>query len=156
MRRRVIILILLLIALGVIVFLSVQSSDVSEKIDAFYMEHFPIWMVFPPVHLFGHPVTMREGAHVYEYFALGIIAMLFFIKKEHRVRQALYAWLSCAIISNLDQFSKIFIPGREYAVTDLIYDALGYTIGISLILLLNSIYSFIKHLVHKKREDNPS
>ena len=63
MRRRVIIILLLLV-LAAIVFLSVQSSDVSAAIDAFYMEYFPVWMVFPPIKVFGHLVTMREWSSI--------------------------------------------------------------------------------------------
>ena len=149
MCRRVITTTLLLLVLAAIIFLSVQSSDVSGKIDAFYMKHFPIWMVFPPVSLFGHAVTMREAAHTYEYFALGMIAMVCFVKKERCPWRALYAWLFCVVTSNVDQFSKLFIPGREYAATDLFYDAVGYTAGVLLMFFLGFVFWRVKRRIEK-------
>ncbi len=81
-------------------------------------------------------VILRKLAHTVEYSALGVAASLFFSDRKHTVLNPL---IFCAIISIVDQMSKIAIPGREFDITDWPFDFLGYVIGV-LVIATGSVY----------------
>lgn len=80
-------------------------------------------------------VVLRKLAHTVEYFILGIAAGLFFSDKKHKVAASL---LFCAVVSVVDQFSKIVIPGREFDVTDWPFDMTGYVVAALMIYVIRN------------------
>lgn len=139
---------LLLVTLGVVVYLSAQPQEITSQLTEWYKATFPRFIVNP--RFFGYPTLIRESAHIYEYFLVGLLVAILFANSKHRGRRMIYAILLCAVISNLDQLSKPFLSGREYNAKDLIYDALGY---ITAILLVNLVHVlFLKYKKMKKQE----
>ncbi len=70
----------------------------------------------------------RSLLHLPLYFMLGIIAAFSF----HKV------WVSlgiCSFIALADETLKIFLPTREFEVRDIIFDAIGFLVGIGLVVL---------------------
>ena len=134
---------LLLVILGCVVYLSAQPQDVTSQLTQWYKDTFPRFIVNP--RFFGYPTLIRESAHIYEFFAVGLLVAILLTNSKRRRQRMLYAFLICATISNLDQLSKPFLSGREYNPKDLIYDAIGYTVAILLVNFLD-----IMRLQHKK------
>lgn len=137
---------LLLVMLGVVVYLSAQPREITSQLTQWYKDTFPRFIVNP--RFFGYPTLIRESAHIYEYFAVGLLVAILLTNGKHRGRRILYALLICVAISNLDQLSKPFLSGREYNPKDLIYDAMGY---ITAILVVNLVD--IVRLRYKKEKE---
>ena len=67
----------------------------------------------------------RKLGHAFEYFVLGM-------SSKALVDKASISVIICMFISFLDQILKIFIPLRHFDITDMVFDAFGYFIGIFL------------------------
>lgn len=87
--------------------------------------------------------SVRQWAHVAEFFVLGILftggAVLLHIgfRREGRLRlhvPVLASLAFCVFNSLFDQTHKLFVPGREFDVRDLGFDALGYLTAIALVV----------------------
>lgn len=52
-------------------------------------------------------------------------------------RAAIWAVVICAAYSLFDQTHKLFVPGREFDPTDLVFDAIGYVLAIGVALLVS-------------------
>lgn len=79
---------------------------------------------------------VRKLAHTAEFFVVGLFAAaagIAWTGDEGGRRFAL--WFS-AIASLCDQFHKLFVPGREFDILDLVFDALGYLAAIRMIIEL--------------------
>lgn len=87
--------------------------------------------------------VMREGksfrrfAHIIEFGAVGLFAALSalpLLGDRFSLHQlAAGCLVFCMLNSLLDQLHKLFVPGREFDVIDLVLDAIGYALAISLI-----------------------
>lgn len=76
----------------------------------------------------GHEyIALRKLAHAVEYGLLGLCAGLFFRAwvPRHPARWAILFCMACSLI---DQFSKVYIPGREFDITDFPFDVMGYVL----------------------------
>ena len=90
-------------------------------------------------------VSIRQWAHVAEFFAQGLALACCAIAwllgrhgvapalRRHPVAVAAMALAASAVCSLFDQTHKLFVPGREFDVCDLGFDALGYVTAISLV-----------------------
>lgn len=96
-----------------------------------------------PLHL---TLSVRKLAHTAEFLAFGLFTTLaagmwarrgMGAHMAGRPRFALLSLAICVAYSLFDQTHKLFVPGREFDVTDLPLDAIGYLagIGVSLIAL---------------------
>lgn len=74
-------------------------------------------------------ILVRKFAHSVEYLLMGVASSFFFLVwiKKHPY---LLAVVFCAVVSICDQLSKIVAPGREFDITDIPFDVMGYLIGI--------------------------
>ena len=57
-------------------------------------------------------------------------AFYILVRKFAKKRPFLLAVVFCAVVSICDQLSKIVVPGREFDITDIPFDVMGYLIGI--------------------------
>ena len=77
--------------------------------------------------------------HTVEFLAFGIpvsLAFIFWWGKPHGLLSRVPpAFLLCVFASLFDQTHKLFVPGREFDAGDLLFDLLGYSIAISLIIV---------------------
>lgn len=141
---------LLLVMIGVVIYLSAQPQDITSQLTEWYKATFPRFIVNP--RFFGYPTLIRESAHIYEYFLVGLLVAILFANSKHRGRRMIYAILLCAVISNLDQLSKPFLSGREYDAKDLIYDALGYVTAILLVNLVHVLFLKYRKMKNEEKE----
>ena len=74
-------------------------------------------------------ILVRKFAHSVEYLVMGVASSFFFLVwgKKHPF---LLAVVFCAVVPICDQLSKIVVPGREFDITDIPFDVMGYLIGI--------------------------
>lgn len=79
----------------------------------------------------------RKIGHIIEYCILGIAAYLLLNKLR-------YAMMICITLSIVDQVLKIFIPQRHFDYKDLVFDAVGYVTGITVIYLTQLVIGKIK------------
>jgi len=72
---------------------------------------------------------VRKFAHSFEYLAMGgaaVCCCLVWVRRH----PYLVAVVFCVVVSICDQLSKIAVPGREFDITDIPFDVMGYLIGI--------------------------
>ena len=74
-------------------------------------------------------ILVRKFAHSVEYLLMGVASSFSFLVWG-RKRPYLLAVVFCAVVSICDQLSKIVVPGREFDITDIPFDVMGYLIGI--------------------------
>ena len=74
-------------------------------------------------------ILVRKFAHSVEYLVMGVASSFFFLAWEKK-HPYLLAVVFCAVVSICDQLSKIVVPGREFDITDIPFDVMGYLIGI--------------------------
>lgn len=141
--RKIVVMLAFSIVVFVIAGLTMMTPEHTETLTNFYRDNFSNWLVYPKMKLFGMATTVRQGAHMYEYFLLGCGAMLLPGVKKMSLR-AIRSWGICVIISNIDQFVKPILAGREYDPIDLVYDAIGYTAATVFIMLILQALHVIK------------
>jgi len=77
---------------------------------------------------------LREVAHVFQYFTLGMFAILRFYHKKY----FLYLF---GIVMLIDESIQYLTPGRAFELKDLGLDTVGFSLGI---LLISFIFIIIK------------
>lgn len=135
MKKKIAIILFGLI-LGLIIVLSVMSAETTGTLTAIYRKNFWHGLVYPEIYINHKLITVRQAAHMYEYFLLGLVIGFFTIKKKKMIVTSMIAFLSCIVISNVDQLSKLIVPGREYDPMDLLFDAMGYTVALILVIAI--------------------
>lgn len=82
---------------------------------------------------------VRKLAHTAEFFVVGLFAAaagIAWTGDGHADRAHRFALRFSVIASLCDQLHKLFVPGREFDVLDLVFDALGYLAAIRMIIEL--------------------
>ena len=74
-------------------------------------------------------ILVRKFSHSVEYLLMGVASSFFFLVWGKK-RPFLLAVVFCAVVSICDLLSKIVVPGREFDITDIPFDVMGYLIGI--------------------------
>lgn len=103
-----------------------------------------------PFQLLMQITSVRKWAHAVEFAAFGAAAFWLLRSWLSRLslrRTAMLALTISVAYSVLDQVHKLFVPGREFDATDLIFDAVGYILAIVMVVL-------ITRLVHHRFRDN--
>ena len=79
---------------------------------------------------------IRKWAHTVEFFAFGVpvaaALLLWWGHPELTGVRMLVSFAISACASLFDQTHKLFVPGREFDASDLVFDVLGYGVGIVL------------------------
>lgn len=129
---------LLILWLSFIFYMSHQtggaSGGLSDKIFFFFTNFLPELENYKDVCLF----LIRKGAHVFEYFVLGIL--VFEIVKEYSIdlrKIIILSLLFSLFFSCFDEIHQLFIDGRAGKITDVLIDSIGYIISILLLSLKN-------------------
>lgn len=125
-----------ILALAFILLLSFQAPDASIMETSWFVKDLAkinsainhrevnTWLTY---------VLIRKFAHTVEYIFLGISLAIFFGDSRHYI---LFPMLLSACSSVLDQLIKICIPGREFDITDLPFDVMGYVIGTLIVAVI--------------------
>jgi len=137
-KKSIVAIVLFVLALLLIFALTLQNSNRSGGLSA--VAQYLVQRLFEKLGIeadFSYygawsAYWFRKYAHTVEYLFLGFAAGLLLRKSK---RGFLKAILLCAAISLLDQVIKIFVPGREFDLRDLPFDAIGYIVGALISLL---------------------
>lgn len=88
---------------------------------------------------------LRKIAHTIEYFALGL-AIRISVKKK-------WYWCAgiCFVISFVEQMVKYFLPTREFDAVDMIFDAAGYLLAMTVVFAGVVLKNYI---LEKYNEEN--
>ncbi len=83
-------------------------------------------------------VGVRKWAHVAEYFPLGIFVFgsFCFLVRASSFMHVGCSFGCCMFCSLLDQVHKHFVPGREFDISDCVFDMGGYLVGIAIFALI--------------------
>lgn len=84
-------------------------------------------------------LSVRQWAHIYEYFFLGVAVQACVLRKN--IRKVPVGLLLLFLFSILDQMHKMIVPGREFDIFDLILDCVGYTFGTVLVVIILLVLS---------------
>jgi VanZ family protein len=110
------------------------SGGMSDKIFSVITNIFPKLENNREICLF----FIRKGAHIFEYFILGIL--IFEVAKEYEknFKSLIIISLLCSLcIACFDEIHQLFIDGRAGKITDVMIDSIGYIVSISLLYLKN-------------------
>lgn len=125
-------IVLFLASLGIIGFLTVVNKGnmtLSETCRYWVVDLYRKLGFNPDGRWWNSMPHFRKIGHVIEYFLLGISSRIM-------VEKACSSLVVCAVVSVLDQLLKIVIPLRHFDSTDLIFDAIGYMVGVGLVTLI--------------------
>ena len=79
---------------------------------------------------------VRKGAHLFEFFVLGVfMALLSLFVVKRRRSAVLVAFLYLCFIASTDEFIQKF-TGRTSSLTDVMIDLVGGCVGVATVLLL--------------------
>lgn len=87
---------------------------------------------------FGMSLGIRQWAHVVEFFAFGM-SVAIVSKQCHK--SVLFALCICVLCSLFDQTHKLFVPGREFTMFDLVLDCAGYCSAIGIVYGLSCLFN---------------
>lgn len=91
-------------------------------------------------------LIIRKGAHFSEYFILGIIVLLNYIQYMKELRYFMpFSFISCLLISIIDETIQTFIDGRAGSIVDVCIDTAGFTLSIIIVTIII--------LNHKKKKE---
>ena len=128
--KQIILVILLLLTAAIIVFLTTQSSEDTSKLTETVKNRLSAIGLDISFH------RLRSFAHLPEFFAVGVLLALLF----HSIKKTpVYAVITGFVLSTADECARIFIPRREFDLSDLMIDYAGIILGV---LLVCAFYRF--------------
>lgn len=80
-------------------------------------------------------IWIRKLAHLFEYFVLGVL--MYYVVTQYNIdfkRTIIYSFSIALLVSIIDEVIQTFVAGRAGLLTDVLIDALGVIIGISIVL----------------------
>ena len=89
--------------------------------------------------------SIRKWAHTAEFFffalPVAIASILWWGRPYSRLSRFVVCLAICVCASLFDQTHKLFVPGREFDVTDLKFDVLGFVSAVVMVLALSLVVS---------------
>ena len=80
---------------------------------------------------------VRKGAHIFEFFLLGLCTVLFVFRwNADRWKQLVVSFLYVLLIASSDEFIQRF-TGRSSRIADVFIDLIGAVVGIGLIFFIS-------------------
>lgn len=101
------------------------------------------------------PWTIRQWAHVFEYLFVGLTVGIFYgclIRKTWIVAPVSAA--TCAVISFVDQYVRIYIIGRHFDRFDMALDAMGYGAMILLVCIVHGVVQCVRRRKSRRLDSN--
>ncbi len=156
MTKRVILLVLIFLNLGTIFYFSHQDSTTSTAMSNSIARQIEVRtpdyvgktqgeknMLHTDVHR-----TLRQGAHMFLFFILGVLTYLFLCTFQKRWFVFFGNLMLGFLIALADEFHQTFVPGRTFGWDDIFCDMIGLFIGTSVVLLAICI----PKIFHKKKK----
>jgi len=147
--------------LTMIFYFSSQDGTKSHRVSADLLQYLKLFVVMLPEGVqkylskclsdgYGNlEFILRKAAHFTEYFILSFIFYRAVVVSGVRMKKSIIVTLVfCFLYAVSDEVHQIFVPGRAFAVGDIIIDTLGAALGIIVIYFKNLISGNIQY---KKR-----
>ena len=124
---------------------SAQSGEQSGRLSNGFLESVvgeALEVLLPRLSDQGAAHDIRKYAHMFEYLCLGLSAALFAFERRRFARArlrsaALSALLFCFLYACSDELHQCFVPSRSGQFTDVLVDAVGFSVGIITISCVN-------------------
>lgn len=87
----------------------------------------------------GMAFDIRKYAHMAEFFCLGVSALLFadeLLRKQRLWAAALGAFCLSFLYACTDEWHQIYVPGRAGRFSDVLIDAIGFSLAILFTVLI--------------------
>ncbi|NSW90255.1 MAG: VanZ family protein [Firmicutes bacterium] len=143
--------------LAMIFYFSSQDGTKSHKVSSELLQYLKFLVVLIPERIQRYlsgtyrnmEFILRKAAHFTEYFILSFVFYRAMVISEVRVKKSMIVTLVfCFLYAVSDEVHQVFVPGRAFAVGDIIIDTLGAALGIIVIFFKNLISGNIQY---KKR-----
>lgn len=129
--KKVIRLLLIILWLLVIFIFSNQDGTTSTALTNGVLEKY---LFFIDSDIFF--IVIRKIAHITEYLILEILVFSF-VNELNIDRKIIVSLLICLILSSIDEFHQLFIPGRTGKILDVFIDMIGALLGIGVLSLVH-------------------
>lgn len=149
-RNKIIIYSVLTFAIMVAIFLfscqnAEQSVDMSNSFLVTVIGRV-LERILPPLTGNGFEADIREYAHMFEYGCLAVSMSL--LCREIVLKRKWLAYViaefACFLYACTDEFHQTFVPGRVGTFADVGVDAIGFTTGVVLVVMISAICFIIK------------
>lgn len=143
--------------LAMIFYFSSQDGTKSHKVSSELLQYLKFLVVLIPERIQRYlsgayrnmEFILRKAAHFTEYFILSFVFYRAMVISGVRVKKSMIVTLVfCFLYAVSDEVHQVFVPGRAFAVGDIIIDTLGAALGIIVIYFKNLISGNIQY---KKR-----
>lgn len=152
-KKRIVIYSVLTLGIMVMIFvLSAQNANESEDLSNSLLLSFVgqvLKEILPPLSDKGMDYDIRNYAHMFEYACLGVSLSLLLREVFVQKRWLAYplAEVGCFLYACSDEFHQTFVPDRVGTFADVGVDAVGFTAGVSVVVIVQ----WILWLKKKKR-----
>jgi VanZ family protein len=132
----------IILSLGILMMIiiwmnSLMPANVSSHQSGFFTSIINQFLVFLKIEIETNMLHffIRKMAHFTEFFILGAIWFSYFVKIKGK-QMILKTMMIGFIVALIDEVLQIFVPGRAFAVMDILIDFLGLTCGILFIKMI--------------------
>ena len=153
-KKRIILIILTILWMGIIFSFSAENSDKSSNTSGRTIRtivriftNLPKEQENQVVEQLQHVV--RKGAH-FSIYTIGGIILLFLVKTYTNNKPWIYAWGIGTLYAITDEIHQYFVPGRSCEIADVMLDSCGVITGILIVIGIICIklkLSYIKNKV---------
>ncbi len=127
---------LLLFWLGFIFSMSSENGDISSHTSSQVFKMLESYLPVINQNIDFWTLLIRKGAHILEYFILGIL--IFEVIKEYRLSNKeilLFSLLLSLLCATMDEIHQLFVVDRAGRIMDVAIDSIGYVLSICLLFL---------------------
>lgn len=131
-----------LLYLAMIFYFSAQDGTSSHKVSFELLQYIKLLIILMPEWLqdclagiyYNTEFLLRKAAHFTEYFILSLLFYRAMSVSGVKARKGMLITLVfCFLYAVSDEVHQIFVPGRVFAVTDILIDTLGAALGVAII-----------------------
>lgn len=134
--------VLVVLYLAMIFYFSGQDGTSSHKVSFKLLQYIKLLIILMPEWLqdclagiyYNTEFLLRKAAHFTEYFILSLLFYRAMSVSGVKARKGMLITLVfCFLYAVSDEVHQIFVPGRVFAVTDILIDTLGAALGVAII-----------------------
>lgn len=95
---------------------------------------------------------VRKVAHFLIYMLIGMCSYYLMLLFGGNMRKkVLAAGSMCLAFAALDEIHQLFVPGRDFKITDIMLDLIGAFFGMLILKIIFIIIEYIKNILKNKR-----
>ncbi len=128
MNKKIATTIILILAVGMVLFFTLQSSEGTTSLS----EAVRHWLMDCGIKIDSH--SLRSNIHFLEYFILSLAVIGFGKNRNWKIITCVF--ISC-MIGLVDEGIKVLLPTREFDLVDLVKDWAGVGLAAALLGFLN-------------------